>query len=207
MRDIRVLQSDFLTTATEPASYPAPGIPEIAFVGRSNVGKSSLINALTHRKKMVRVSNTPGRTRALNFFDVRLLDGRREQRVRLCDLPGYGYAKVSKAERKSWEGIIETYLRTRESLAAVVQIVDAEVGPTPQDLETGAWLGAAGKPVVTVATKLDRINKAKRKPALRAHEKALRLPEEFLLGVSSEDGAGLPALWAKLLELAFPRSA
>lgn len=205
MRDIRVLQSEFLTTAMEPASYPAPGAPEIAFVGRSNVGKSSLINALTHRKKMVRVSNTPGRTRALNFFDVRLLDGRREERVRLCDLPGYGYAKVSKAERKSWEGIIETYLRTRESLAAVVQIVDAEVGPTPQDVETGAWLAAAGKPVVTVATKLDRVAKAKRKPALQAHAATLRLPAELLLGVSSEDGAGLPALWAQLLSLAHPR--
>src|SRR5687768_10344958 len=100
--DTRVLEAEFLTTAVAPDGYPSPDRPEIAFVGRSNVGKSSMINALTQRKKLVRVSNTPGRTRAINFFNVGVeLDGKRHS-LRFADLPGYGYAKVSKTERKSW---------------------------------------------------------------------------------------------------------
>ena len=107
---IRVLDARFLTTAVEEAGWPAADAPEIAFVGRSNVGKSSMINALTGRRKLVRVSNTPGRTRTLNFFDVLLERGELRRAVRLADLPGYGFAKVSRDERASWERMITTYL-------------------------------------------------------------------------------------------------
>src|SRR5438309_2163374 len=127
---IKVLQAEFLTTAVEAKGYPAPDCPEVAFVGRSNVGKSSMINALAQRKKLVRVSNTPGRTRTLNFFDVRV--DRKDERfdVRFADLPGYGYAQVSKGERKRWEGMIGAYLEKRSNLKVVVSILDGEVGPT-----------------------------------------------------------------------------
>jgi GTP-binding protein len=201
MKNLRVIQSDFVTSAADPAGYPATDLPEVAFVGRSNVGKSSLINALCQRRKLVRVSNTPGRTRTLNFFDAALQVGQsKERKVRLCDLPGYGYAKVSKAERVSWEKMIESYLRDRQSLRAVVLIIDAEVGPTEQDAEMLTFLRASGRQAVVVATKLDRLTKAKRIPALRAAEQTLGLPRDFLMGVSSVEGLGLEEAWFKLLD-------
>ena len=119
---MRVVDARFVTTAVAPEGYPRGDLPEVAFVGRSNVGKSSMINTLAGRKKLVRVSNTPGRTRTLNFFevDLELAPGQRT-RVRFADLPGYGYAKVSKAERESWEEMITSYLEGRPALKAVVR--------------------------------------------------------------------------------------
>ena len=137
---IKIIDARFVTTAVEPKGYPTGHAAEVAFVGRSNVGKSSMINALTGRKKLVRVSNTPGRTRTLNFFDVELeRDGVRHA-VRLADLPGYGFAKASKTERAQWETMITTYLEKRHRLEAVVSIIDAEVGPTPDDIHTLDYL-------------------------------------------------------------------
>ena len=126
---IRVLDARFLTTAVDPPGWPAPSAPEVAFVGRSNVSKSSMINTLTGRRKLVRVSNTPGRTRTLNFFGVDLAQGEERRQLLLADLPGYGFAKVSKTERAGWEEMITAYLRGRTVLCAVVAIVDAEVVP------------------------------------------------------------------------------
>ena len=117
---IKLIDARFVITAVEPKGYPTGHSAEVAFVGRSNVGKSSMINALTGRKKLVRVSNTPGRTRTLNFFDVELERGGVRHRVRLADLPGYGFAKASKAERAQWEKMITTYLEKRHHLEAVV---------------------------------------------------------------------------------------
>jgi GTP-binding protein len=205
MLDIKIPTAEFITTAVAPAGYPKSREPELCFVGRSNVGKSSLINALCQRRKLVRVSNTPGRTRALNFFAVAANDGKRLHHVVLCDLPGYGFAKVSKAERAQWKELIDTYVSEREVLCAVVQLIDAEVGPTELDAQMLAWLLPSARPLVLVATKLDRLVKAKRLPALRAHERALQLPEHSLLGVSSETGLGLPELWMKLLDLSKPK--
>lgn len=199
--DFKVPSAEFVITAVAPEGYPRPDRPEYAFVGRSNVGKSSLINAMCKRNKLVRVSNTPGRTRALNFFDVSAAVGSKLHKVRLCDLPGYGYAKVSKAERADWTRLIEGYVTSREGLRGVVHLVDAEVGPTELDVETLAWLQSIGRPVVSVATKLDRLPKAKRIPALRAHERLLGLPTRALLGASSEEGLGLHEVWFKLFEL------
>jgi GTP-binding protein len=124
-----------------------------------------MINALCRRKKLVRVSNTPGRTRTLNFFDVTVEDGAGVRRdVRLCDLPGYGFAKASKAERADWAKMIEGYVKGREGLRAVVCIVDAEVGPTADDVEIIPWVLGAGRPIIVAATKVDRLPKHKRVP-------------------------------------------
>jgi GTP-binding protein len=196
---IRVLDAQFVTTAVEPRGYPAGHTAEVAFVGRSNVGKSSMINALTGRKKLVRVSNTPGRTRTLNFFDVELERGTQRHRVRLADLPGYGFAKASKADKAQWEKMITTYLEKRHHLEAVVSIIDAEVGPTPDDLATLDYLQAHKRRVLVVATKIDRLPKAKRKPRLQQLSEQLALPLEALVAFSAVEKLGVDDVWAALL--------
>ncbi len=195
---IRVLDASFLTTAVEEAGWPAADVPEIAFVGRSNVGKSSMINALTGRRKLVRVSNTPGRTRTLNFFDVLLERNEQRRAVRLADLPGYGFAKVSRAERESWERMITTYLQRRTSLRGVVAIVDAEVGATEDDVRTLAYLVSAGRRVLVAATKVDRLGKAQRKPRLAAVAERLSVPRDTVLGFSATEKLGVPEGWEYL---------
>jgi GTP-binding protein len=204
--ELHVLKSDFITTATGPEGWPKHALPEVAFVGRSNVGKSSLINALCRRRKLVRVSNTPGRTRTLNFFEVDVQAGRKLHRQVLCDLPGYGFAKVSKGERNSWKAIIDGYLTGRPELRGVVLLIDGEIGPTEQDLETLGWLGSTGRPVLVVATKMDRLNKAKRIPALRAHAVKLAVPETMVIGVSATEPFGVDEIWWRLFELEQPEA-
>ena len=195
---IRVLEARFLTTAVEEAGWPAGDAPEVAFVGRSNVGKSSMINALTGRRKLVRVSGTPGRTRTLNFFEVELERDRARRTVRLADLPGYGFAKVSKEERSGWERMITTYLRQRLPLRGVVAIVDAEVGATEDDVRTLAYLTAAGRRVLVAATKLDRLGKSHRKPRLAATAERLSVPRDTVVGFSATEKLGVPEVWEAL---------
>lgn len=198
---IKVLDARFVTTGTAPQHYPEGPLPEVAFVGRSNVGKSSMINALAGRRKLVRVSNTPGRTRTLNFFDVDL-DWREAKRtVRLCDLPGYGFARVSKSEHAAWEKMITTYLSKRAPLKVVVAIVDAEVGPTEDDLRTLDYLAERAPRVMVVATKIDRVPKAKRKPRLKAVAEALQVPPEVVLPFSATERWGLEEIWDALLQV------
>jgi GTP-binding protein len=196
---IRIAEAEFLITAVEAAGYPPADRPEIAFSGRSNVGKSSMINALTARRKLVRVSNTPGRTRALNFFDVELLNGEARHKVRLADLPGYGFAKVSKDLRKTWEKMIGHYLSKRETLKVVVSIIDAEVGPTPEDRRLLDFLCEGHAKVLVVATKIDRIAKAHRKPRARELVDLLELPEGVLLPFSATDRIHVDETWEALL--------
>ncbi|MDC0708400.1 ribosome biogenesis GTP-binding protein YihA/YsxC [Stigmatella sp. ncwal1] len=196
---IKLLDARFVITATEPKGYPSGHSAEVAFVGRSNVGKSSMINTLTGRRKLVRVSNTPGRTRTLNFFDVDLdRDGHRHQ-VRLADLPGYGFAKASKADRVQWNEMITTYLDKRHRLEAVVSIIDAEVGPTPDDLQTLDYLQEKDRRILVVATKIDRLTKAQRKPRLQALAQQLALPLEAVIAFSSVDKIGVDEVWNALL--------
>jgi GTP-binding protein len=196
---IKVVDASFVTTATEPGQYPREPLPEVAFVGRSNVGKSSMINALAHRKKLVRVSNTPGRTRTLNFFDVTLDRRGGRKTLRLCDLPGYGFAKVSKAEREKWQVMITQYLEQRHTLQVVVLIVDAEVGPTPDDLQMLDLLQEMPPRILVVATKLDRLGKAARKPRLEAIGRRLEIPAGGLLGFSAVERTGADEVWGALL--------
>lgn len=199
---MKVIAADFVTTATSPSGWPPGDLPEIAFVGRSNVGKSSMLNKISGRLGLARVSKTPGRTRALNFFEITLDRAARKEKIRFCDLPGYGFAKVSKAERAQWVEMIEGYLAERETLKAVVVIVDGKVGPTPDDIEMLHWLEHSGRRPIVVATKMDKLSKANRAGRLRQIEKELQMLPRSLTAFSSEENIGRDEVWAKILEAA-----
>lgn len=143
--------SDFVTSAVKKNQYPEDVKPEVAFVGRSNVGKSSIINALTNRKKLAKVSQTPGKTRLVNFFLI-------NEEMYLVDLPGYGYAKVSKKEKESWGKTVETYLIEREQLKKVVLLVDSRHKPTADDILMHEWIKHFGYKVIVIATKSDKLS-------------------------------------------------
>jgi GTP-binding protein len=201
---LQVVTAEFGKTATKPDEWPRGPAPEIAFVGRSNVGKSSMLNALARRKGLARVSNTPGRTRALQFFDLayRPTPAVRPRAVRFCDLPGYGYAKVSKAERDRWAAMIEDYLRGRDVLRAVVLIVDARHAPAESDHDALEFLRATGRRVLVAATKMDKLAKTRRGAALRAVEQALGLVRGEAVPFSAVEGTGTDALWLRIASAA-----
>jgi GTP-binding protein len=206
---IQVVSAEFAKTGTRPEEWPRGLVPELAFVGRSNVGKSSMLNALARRKGLARVSSTPGRTRALQFFDLayRPTPAARPRPVRFCDLPGYGYAQVSKAERDRWAAMIEDYLRDRDVLRAVVLIVDARHEPAESDHDALRFLRAAGRVVVVAATKIDKLAKTRRGAALRAVEGALGLARGEAVPFSAVEGTGADALWARIAAVAEARDA
>ncbi len=185
--------TQFLLSALAASQFPRPDAPEIAFLGRSNVGKSSLLNALVG-EKAARVSQTPGRTRAINFFA--LLDASGRRRLIFADLPGYGYAKISKSISAHWPQFIEPYLAHRETLALCVCLVDANVPPQPSDRHLIDWLRAAGRPFAVVATKSDRLSGNGRTRSLGALRKALEVDEILL--VSAQTGYGVKELWARI---------
>ena len=161
---IKIKNSDFVISAVKKEQYPITGLPEIAFVGRSNVGKSSIINALTNRKKLAKVSQTPGKTRLINFF---IING---DEFYLVDSPGYGYAKVSKTEKASWGKTIETYLNGRQELKRVVLLVDSRHKPTADDIQMHEWIKFYGYDEVVIATKSDKLSNNE----LRKSEKVIR---------------------------------
>lgn len=187
-----VLDATFVAAAPDVRDLPAPVFAEVAFAGKSNVGKSSLINALTGRRKLARTSNTPGRTRELVLFRVQLRDGAFD----LVDLPGYGYAKVSKSERRAWGPMIESFLRERAGLRGVVVIVDARRGLSDDDRQLLEFLAELQRPALLVATKLDKLPRSKIEPALRALRQEAKTP---VLGFSAETGYGRDALLRELL--------
>jgi GTP-binding protein len=206
---VQVVSAEFAKTATRPEEWPRGPVPEVAFVGRSNVGKSSMLNALTRRKGLARVSATPGRTRALQFFDVsvRPTPAARPRSLRFCDLPGYGFAKVSKAERDRWAAMIEDYLRERDALRAVVLIVDARHPPAESDHEALAFLRDGGRQVVVAATKTDKLARTRVGAALRAVEVELGLARGEVVPFSAMEGTGSDALWARLASITAPAPA
>jgi GTP-binding protein len=185
--------TQFLLSALAAAQFPAPSVAEIAFLGRSNVGKSSLLNALVG-EKAARVSQTPGRTRAINFFSM--LDDKQRPRLVFADLPGYGYAKISKSISAEWPKFIEPYLEQRETLALCVCLVDSNVPPQPSDAQLQEWLRAAGRAYVVVATKVDRLSGNERTRNLAALKKGL--DAEGILPVSAKTGYGVKELWARI---------
>ncbi len=205
---LRVHSSDFLRTAVLRGDWPSEATCEFAFVGRSNVGKSSMLNALTRKAGLARVSSTPGRTRALQFFaiEVQPSGADRVMRLTFADLPGYGYAKVSKAERDRWAAMIETYLREREQLRAVVLIVDGRHPPQPSDKDALAFLRHGGRTVVVAATKMDKLARSRRLPAARAVERDLGLAPGDVVPFSAQEGTGTDALWTRLVDLARERT-
>lgn len=182
----------FVASAADVAQLPAPLYAELAFAGRSNVGKSSLINSLLQRRKLVRTSGTPGCTRGLNLFRVDFDGGVLD----LVDLPGYGYAKRSKKERLSWGPMIENFLTRRQGLRCVVLIVDVRRGLVDDDEQLLEFLEHIQRPSLLVATKLDKLPRNKQKPALQALRKQAGRP---LLGYSSESGVGRGELFRALL--------
>jgi GTP-binding protein len=185
--------TQFLLSAMAPAQFPAPDLPEIAFLGRSNVGKSSLLNALVG-EKAAKVSSTPGRTRAINFF--LLSDDKQRPQLRFSDLPGYGYAKISKSISGEWPKFIEPYLAERETLRLCVCLVDSNVPPQPRDRQLFDWLRHVGRSFVVVATKMDRLSGNERTRNLAALKKGLELDE--VLPVSAKTGTGIKELWARI---------
>ena len=200
--ETRIVDAEFVAGAPSVAKLPAPALAEVAFAGRSNVGKSSLMNMLMSRKGLVRASNTPGRTREINVFLAKSKDG---LALHLVDLPGYGYAKVSKAERKSWGPMMEGYLASRTTLRAVVMLVDVRRGVEEDDLELVHYVEEArrlnrieeNKPVslIVVATKLDKLALSKQKPAVQAIKNAAKVP---VLGFSAVTGTGRDELWSRI---------
>ncbi|MFT3921102.1 MAG: ribosome biogenesis GTP-binding protein YihA/YsxC [Myxococcales bacterium] len=184
-----VLDAEFLTTAMNVAQLPPPLYAEVAFAGRSNVGKSSLINCLAQRKKLARTSSTPGCTRGLNLFRLTL---RGDARVDFVDLPGYGFAQRSKTERLSWGPMIETFLERRVGLRGVILLVDVRRGVESEERELLEYLAHIKQKALLVATKVDRLSASQRKPA------ALKLARESgvkALPFSSHTGEGREALW------------
>lgn len=190
-----VLSATLVGGGTRAAHFPAPTVAEIAFAGRSNVGKSSLINRLAQRKKLVRTSNTPGATRTIQVFRIKT----RSAEIDFVDLPGYGYAARSKAERRSWGPMIEGFLRERAGLRGVVVLVDLRRGLEEDDRELLAYLDSLGLASVVVATKMDKLGSNERRAKLAALQKEA---DRTVIGTSSETGDGRTELFEALLGLA-----
>jgi GTP-binding protein len=186
---MRITSAEFVTSAVTPAQYPADIGPEIAFVGRSNVGKSSLINTLLNRRGLAKTSSTPGKTRTINFF---LVNGK----LGFVDLPGYGFAQVSRAERATWGPMVEQFFRMRQGLGGVVQLIDVRHPPTTDDRHTHAWLLQWNRPLLVVATKVDKIGRTQRSSHVKQIAEALSLGAEApIILFSAQTGEGREKIW------------
>lgn len=186
---MKINQAEYIISAVSPAQYPTDGLPEIALAGRSNVGKSSLINRLLQRKNLVRTSQKPGKTQKLNYFKI-------NQAFYFVDVPGYGYAKVSKKEKAEWGRMLETYFTENKQLKVVVQLVDLRHPPSKEDKQMHDFLAYYNRPVITVATKADKVPKGKYQKHKNIIVKDLGLkPEDPLILFSSVTGFGKDELW------------
>jgi GTP-binding protein len=183
-----ITSAEFIKSAVKPSQYPASGSPEIAFAGRSNVGKSSLINTLVNRKHLVKTSSTPGRTQLINFFLI-------NKTISFVDLPGFGYARVPESVRKSWGPMIETYLKTRKPLKGVVLIMDIRRIPGMQELNFIDWLHYFNIPSILILTKSDKLSKIKQKNQHLAVAKALNVNEDELILFSAKSRMGKDDVW------------
>ena len=188
-----IKNSEFIISAVKRHQYPIDGRNEIAFVGRSNVGKSSIINALTNRRKLAKVSQTPGKTRLINFFLI-------NNDFYLVDLPGYGYAKVSKKEKESWGKTIETYLTDRDELKRVILLVDSRHKPTADDIMMYEWIKHFGYECVVIATKADKISRGQYQKHMSVIRKKLQLEkEEKIIPISSSKKTGVEDVWNEIV--------
>ncbi len=187
-----IKSAEFIVSATRPGNYPPEDLPEIAFAGRSNVGKSTLINKLVNRKNLVKTSSTPGRTQLLNFFNIN------EQFV-FVDLPGYGYARVPERVKKDWGAMIETYLTTRTTLNGVVLILDIRRNPGEEERNFISWLHENGMPTILILTKADKLSKTNQIKQTRIIEKSLSVQPEELICFSAKTRQGLDRVWQAIL--------
>lgn len=191
---MKITQSEIVISAVKPEQYPEGGLPEFALAGRSNVGKSSFINKMINRKALARISSKPGKTQTLNFY---LLN----EALYFVDVPGYGYAKVSKTERAAWGKMIETYMTDREPLKAVVLIVDLRHPPTKDDIMMYDFLKHFDIPCLVVATKADKIPKGKWQKHMSVTRRALQIEDgDALIMFSSETGLGKDEAWKFITE-------
>jgi len=189
-----VKHATFVKSAVKPAHYPPPELPEIAFAGRSNVGKSSLINVLVNRKSLVRTSSTPGRTQLINFFNV-------NDRFMLVDLPGYGFAKVPLAVKREWGPMMETYLSRRENLRGVVLIFDIRRTPVEEDLQMLGWLRSYGIAPILVVTKCDKVSKNEKAKQSALIARTLGVEKDELCFFSALSREGADGVWKRIEEL------
>lgn len=186
---MKITSAEFVKSAFDRSHWTFDGRPEIAFLGRSNVGKSSLLNSLLLRKGLARTSNTPGRTQSINFFLV-------NERFYFADLPGYGYAKVSKTMRADWGKMAEQYLSERDELVLSIQLIDSRHTPTELDRQLHEWLIFGQKPYIIVATKSDKLSNNQLVKSIAAIEKAL--PGAGVIAFSSQTGKGRDAIWSEI---------
>jgi GTP-binding protein len=189
-----IKSAEFVTSATKPSQYPPEGLPEIAFAGRSNVGKSSLINVLVNRKRLVKTSSTPGRTQLVNFFDI-------NDYITFVDLPGYGYAKVPASVRKKWGPMIETYLSGRNTLKGVVVILDIRRTPREEEHNLIAWLEHYTIASILVLTKADKLSKTKLTKQRAAVARSLALDVSDLILFSAKSRKGREDVWQAIERL------
>jgi GTP-binding protein len=187
------VSATFVTSAATPDGFPPPTLPELAVVGRSNVGKSTLINALVGNAGLARTSRTPGRTRLLNWFEI-------DKKFHLVDLPGYGYAEVNKDLRESWRPLIETYLGKRTVLAGVLLLIDVRRGVQEEELDFIPWLAERALPVVVALTKADKLPKHKRTLEVMKAKKELGLKRDPI-AVSAQSGDGVAQVWQGLAKI------
>ncbi|EOR25530.1 YihA family ribosome biogenesis GTP-binding protein [Cytobacillus oceanisediminis] len=193
---MKVNQAEIVISAVKPSQYPEGNLPEFALAGRSNVGKSSFINRMLGRKALARISSKPGKTQTLNFYLINEI-------MHFVDVPGYGYAKVSKKEREAWGKMLETYFTSREQLKAVVLITDLRHPPTTDDILMYDFLKHYGIPCVVIATKADKISKSQWQKHLKVTKETLGLSQEdYLILFSSETGEGKDKVWSLLEHLA-----
>ena len=188
---MRISSARFVKSAKQPDDFPHDQRPEIVFCGRSNIGKSSLLNALTNSRGLARTSSTPGRTQTINFFLV-------DERTYFVDLPGYGYANVSKTTRNSWGRMIETYLTGRKELKLVLMLVDCRIPPTESDRMLKEWLDHNGIPNAVVLTKADKLSKSQLTKALRTSAEILKTKET--IAFSAVTGFGKDAVLSRIRE-------
>ena len=189
-----IKSAEFVKSAVKASQYPSEALPEIAFAGRSNVGKSSLINTLVNRKHLVKTSSTPGRTQLINFFII-------NKTFLFIDLPGYGYAKVPASVKKSWGPMIETYLSTRKTLKGVVLIMDVRRVPGIQELNFIEWLDYYGIPNILVLTKVDKLSKTKQIKQQLSIADSLSIDNKDLILFSAKSRLGKEALWDAIEKL------
>ena len=187
-----IKKAEFMISAVAPSQYPNTGWPEIALAGRSNVGKSSLINSLVNRKALARVGNTPGKTRKINFYNI-------NDSLALVDLPGYGYAKVSKEEKKTWGRLTETYLNTRKNLDMILLLVDIRHDPTEDDIIMLNYIRQSGRDYAVIATKADKITRSEQKKHIDKIRRVLEQGDDCeVIPFSSLKRMGIEEVWMKI---------